>query len=145
MTHMSDPPALKLRDALDEFVPAWEKLEAKTSREFVVMAALTTATIREPRTALATRFIDWAIERFGNPDPVQGALKHALTAEFDRMPEAFRTLLREGTVLEIVSWTGEGDDQKMVQSMKKNVLQCATGVGGNQEHGPKHVVDGEDA
>ena len=26
---------MKLRDALDAFVPAWEKLEAKTSREFV--------------------------------------------------------------------------------------------------------------
>lgn len=143
MTHVSEPTPLKLRDALEEFVPAWEKLEAKTSREFVVVAALTTATVREPKTALATRFIDWAIARFGNPDPVQGALKHALTAEFDRMPEAFRTLVREGTVLEIVSWTGEGDDQPMVQSIKKNVLQSAAGVGGNQEHDPAQEQSGD--
>lgn len=142
MTDVSDPPPLKLRDALDEFVPAWEKLEAKTSREFVVVAALTTATVREPKTALATRFIDWAIARFGNPDPVQGALQHALTAEFDRMPEAFRTLVREGTVLEIVSWTGEGDDQPMVQSIKANILQAAAGVGGNREHDVQKAVDG---
>ena len=44
---------MKLRDALDAFVPAWEKLEAKTSREFVVVTALIVAEKQEPKSDLA--------------------------------------------------------------------------------------------
>lgn len=129
---MSDQ-TLKVRDAFDEFVPAWDKLEAKTSREFVIVAALTVATTRKPRTALADRFIEWAIERFGNADPVQGALAHALKADWDRMPQEFRELVQaahrgERSVFDVVAWTGPGDDQPMVETLKKNLLQTV-GVG----------------
>lgn len=132
-------PALKLRDALEAFVPKWEELQAKTSRELVVVAALTVATTREPRTepelALADRFIKWAVERFGDPDPVKGALKHALDADYHRMPQEFRDLVQaagrnERSILDVIAWTGEGDDHPMVGLLKKNLLQTV-GVGGD--------------
>lgn len=125
---------MKLRDALEAFVPAWEKLEAKTSREFCVVAALTVATTREPKTPLAEKFIAWAVDRFGHPDPVQGAFQHALKADYDRMPLEFRELVSaahrgERTIHDVITWTGEGDDQPMVQTLKKHLLASA-GVGG---------------
>ena len=123
---------MKLRDALDAFVPAWEKLEAKTSREFVVVTALIVAEKQEPKSDLAQRFIDWAIERFGDPDFVKGAFTHALKADWDRMPQEFRELVQaaqrgERTVHEVIAWAGPGDDHPMVGLLKKNLLPCLSG------------------
>jgi hypothetical protein len=129
---------MKLRDALDAFVPKWSELEAKTSREFVVVAALCAAKVREPKTELAERFLAWAVARFGNPDPCAGAVAHAIEADWNRMPYPFRALIQsvgrgEATMDDVIAWRGPGDDHPLVQLVQKRSLDTVLariGVGG---------------